>query len=82
MIVTLSSEGHIVIPKSIYEAMSLWPGMTFQIRQRDRDIVLEPVETDFTSLINALYGKYAQADILSSLEAEHKEEIVAETLLP
>jgi len=47
--------------------------MTFQIMQQENKIMLEPV--DYASLIDALYGKYAELDLLTALEAEHEGEL-------
>jgi AbrB family looped-hinge helix DNA binding protein len=79
MVVKLSSKGQLVIPQPIREAMGLRPGMTFQVTQQESVIVLEPV--DFVSPINALYGKYAEMDLVASLELEHREELAKEITL-
>jgi len=76
MTVKLSSKGQLVIPQSIREAMGLQPGMTFEITQQENKIVLQPV--DYVSPIDALYGKYAELDLLATLEAEHKRELIGD----
>jgi AbrB family looped-hinge helix DNA binding protein len=76
MVVKLSSKGQLVIPQPIREAMGLEPGATFNLRREGDVIILEPVE--HRSPIEVLYGKYGGADLLSGLEAEHKQELEAE----
>ncbi len=68
----LSSKGQVVIPKPIREALGLQTGTTFRVRLEERNIVLEPVQT---SPIAALCGKYPEADFLSELEREHRQEV-------
>jgi AbrB family looped-hinge helix DNA binding protein len=73
MLAKLSSKGHLVIPKSIRKALDLRPGTEMHIEIADRKIILEPVAQ--RSLIDSLYGKYADADLLTDLEAEHRQEL-------
>ena len=72
MSTTLSSKGQLVIPKAIRHALGLRPGTQFHIRVVKDKIILEPLTT---SPIAALYGRYAKADFLADLEAEHRQEI-------
>jgi antitoxin PrlF len=72
MLVRLSSKGQLVIPKTVREALGLGPGAQFRVWLREGKIVLEPVAT---SPLDALYGKYAGADLIADLEAEHQQEI-------
>ena len=78
MLVRLSSKGQLVIPKAIRQALDLKPGTRFQVRMREDQIILEPIQA---SGIDALYGKYADADLLHDLEAEHQQEIRDEEFL-
>jgi AbrB family looped-hinge helix DNA binding protein len=73
MVVKLSSKGQITIPKPIREALGLRPGTMFHISQQKNAILLEPVQP--TSPIDALYGKYAQSELLALLEEEHCQEL-------
>ena len=72
MVVRLSSKGQLVIPKSIREALRLKAGTRFDVRLQEGKIVLEPIET---SVVDALYGKYADVDFLADMEAEHQREV-------
>ena len=72
MLVTLSSKGRLVIPKSIREALGLRRGTRFRVQVDQGRIILEP-QMDFPA--NALYGKYADADFLTDLEEEHRWEV-------
>ena len=72
MLARLSSKGQLVIPKAIREALGLQTGTQFQVRVGDGTIVLEPISE---STIDLLYRKYAGADLIGELEAEHRQEI-------
>jgi antitoxin PrlF len=78
MLARLSSKGQLVIPKPIRQALGLRTGTQFHIRLDRGRIILEPVTT---SPVEALYGKYADADFLAELEAEHRQEIEDEAAL-
>jgi AbrB family looped-hinge helix DNA binding protein len=71
MLTTLSSKGQLIIPKPVRKALKLQAGDRFRIQVEQGKIILEPA----TSPIEALYGKYACADFLTDLEAEHQQEI-------
>ena len=68
MLTTLSSKGQLIIPKPIRQALKLQAGDRFHIQVEQGKIILEPA----TSPIEILYGKYARADLLTDLEAEHR----------
>ena len=72
MTVKLSSKGQLVIPKRIREALGLKKGTRFHVNVAEGKIILEP---ETTSPIDALYGKYADADLLTDLETEHRQEL-------
>ena len=73
MLAKLSSKGQLVIPKGIRRALGLAAGAQFHVRlDEDGKIVLEPI---LAAPIDALYGKYPDADFLIELESEHKKEI-------
>ena len=73
MVVILSSKGQLVIPKEIRRRLNLGPGSRFHIRlTEDGDIVLDPIPAD---ALDALWGKYAGADLLADLETEHQAEL-------
>jgi len=78
MLARLSSKGQLVIPKPIRQALGLRTGTQFHVRLDGGRIILEPVTT---SPVEALYGKYADADFLAELEAEHRQEIEDEAAL-
>lgn len=67
----LLSGGCLVIPASIYSALGVAPGVRFHIYVDAGRIILEPAST---SLVEDLYGKYADVDFLTALEAEHRSE--------
>jgi len=72
MLARISSKGQLVIPKSVRQALELRTGDQFDIQVRQGEIVLRPIGP---SAIDVLYGKYAHADLLADLEAEHQQEI-------
>lgn len=72
-VVQLSTKGQLVIPQHIRKSLNLRPGMGFHVSVEDNKIILSPVRGD--SAIDALYGRYADMDLLSLLEAEHQQEI-------
>ena len=76
MLTRLSSRGQLVIPKTIRQALGLRSGCQLRVRTDKGAIILEPVTV---SPIDALYGKYAQFDLLTDLEEEHKQELADET---
>lgn len=70
MLTRLSSKGQLVIPSAVRKALGLRAGTQFYIRVEEDKIILEPIKT---SAVEALYGKYPDADFLAELEAEHKQ---------
>ena len=78
MLVKLSSKGQLVIPKRIRETLGLRSGMQFHIQVDGRKVILEPVDG---SPADALYGRYAGADLLTELEEEHRREVSGEAPL-
>jgi AbrB family looped-hinge helix DNA binding protein len=78
MLAELSSKGQLVIPKPVRESLGLEQGTQLHLRLEAGKIILEPFGP---SPAEALYGKYADADFLSALEEEHREEIRNETAL-
>ncbi len=75
MLARLSSKGQVVIPKAIRQASGLRDGTQFYVRLDEGKIVLEPITT---SPLEALYGRYQDVDLLTALEAEHRQEIERE----
>lgn len=73
MLAKLSSKGQLVIPKAIRKALNLRPGTELHVEVVDHKIIIEPVAPH--SPINALYGKYTDADLLTDLETEHRQEL-------
>jgi AbrB family looped-hinge helix DNA binding protein len=73
MLVRISSKGQLVIPKAIRNALGLRAGTQLYIQISGRRITLEPV--GLSSPIDALYGKYPEADFLTDLEMEHRQEV-------
>ncbi len=72
MLARLSSKGQLVIPKAIRQALGLAAGARFHVQFKDGKIILEPL---LASPVDALYGKYAHANFLADMEAEHEREI-------
>lgn len=72
MLARLSSKGQLVIPKAVRQALGLRTGTRFHVHFKDGKIILEPLAT---SPVDALYGRYSDADFLADLEAEHQREI-------
>jgi AbrB family looped-hinge helix DNA binding protein len=72
MLLRLSSKGQVVIPKTIRESLRLRDGDQFRVRVIDGNIVLEPVAK---GLVEKLQGKYAEHNLLKTLEEEHRLEI-------
>jgi AbrB family looped-hinge helix DNA binding protein len=75
MLVQLSSKGQLVIPKPIREALNLQAGTQFHVQVDQDKIILEPIAP---SIVDALYGRYADEDLLEALEAEHRQELLNE----
>jgi AbrB family looped-hinge helix DNA binding protein len=69
-VVRLSAKGQLVIPKAIRKTLGLHPGAQLQLQLVERKIILEPIE--FLGPVDALYGKYTDADFLVDLEMEHQ----------
>jgi AbrB family looped-hinge helix DNA binding protein len=74
----LSSKGQLVIPKPVREALGLRQGMQLHVRVEAGRVILEPAGL---SSVEALYGKYADADLLTTLEEEHGQELRDEAAL-
>ncbi|MBN2394516.1 MAG: AbrB/MazE/SpoVT family DNA-binding domain-containing protein [Anaerolineae bacterium] len=72
MLARLSSKGQLVIPKSMREALGLRSGDQVHVMLERGKIILEP---QVVSVVDALYGKYADADFLAELEEEHRHEV-------
>lgn len=76
MYVKLSTQGRLIIPKPIREALGLQAGTCFEVRLTgEGEIILTPL---LDSPVDALYGKYANTDLLTDLEAEHRQETTGE----
>ena len=75
MLVQLSSKGQLVIPKPIREALNLQAGTQFHVQVDKDKIILEPITP---LIVDALYGRYADEDLLEALEAEHRQELLNE----
>jgi AbrB family looped-hinge helix DNA binding protein len=75
MFAKLSSKGQLVIPRQVRRALGLVPGMRLSVRVEDGRIVLEPVRS---GIADSLYGCYRDADLLGTLEAEHRAELAAD----
>ena len=78
MLAKLSSKGQLVIPKAVRQALGLRRGTQFHVRLNEDKIILEPMGM---SPIDALYGKYPDADFLTDLEAGHRQEISDEAAI-
>lgn len=76
MIVRLSTKGQLVIPSQIREALGLKPGMKFDVRIEGSEIIFVPLA--HRSPLDKLYGKYAGADLLAALQADHVLELEGE----
>ena len=72
MVVKLSSKGQLVIPKAVRRALNLDAGAEFDVRVAEGSIVLEPLRE---LPEDALYGIFADVDLLADLEAEHRQEV-------
>jgi len=59
----------LVIPEPIRDALRLEEGTRFHIQAAEGKIILEP---QTGSLIERLYGEFADADLLADLEEEHR----------
>jgi len=73
MVVTLSSKGQLVIPKSVREILGLENGAQLNLEFEGNRIVLEPFNED--EIIDLLYGMFSGEDFLSDLEEEHRLEL-------
>lgn len=75
MLARLSTKGQLVIPSVVRKALGLRTGTQFLLHLEEGKIILEPIKIP---LIETLYGKYPDADFLTDLEAEHRQEITGE----
>jgi len=78
MLAKLSSKGQLVIPKKVREKLNLRPGTQFHIQVDDEQIILKPL---VPSVIDSMYGKYADVDLVAELEQEHRQEIIREAAI-
>ncbi len=78
MLTRLSSKGQLVIPRAVRDALGLERGTEFHVRLEGERIVLEPVGP---ASADTLYGKYAGSELLTDLEAEHRQELDDEAAL-
>ena len=76
LLTKLSSDGQIIIPKAVSQALDLQPGAQFNVRLSGGNILLEPI---VDSSIETLYGKFADIDLLSTQEEEHRQELLNDT---
>lgn len=72
MLTKLSSKGQLVIPKFMREALGLQSGDRVYLMLERGKIILEP---QVVSAVDVLYGKYTDADFLSEMEEEHRQEL-------
>ncbi|MEJ5309137.1 MAG: AbrB/MazE/SpoVT family DNA-binding domain-containing protein [Anaerolineae bacterium] len=72
MLARLSSKGQLVIPKFMRDALGLQAGDQVHLMLERGKIILEP---QVITPVNALYGRYADADFLTELEEEHRQEV-------
>jgi AbrB family looped-hinge helix DNA binding protein len=72
MLARLSSKGQLVIPKFMREALGLRSGDQVYLMLERGKIILEP---QVVSAVDVLYGKYPDADFLTEMEEEHRQEI-------
>src|SRR5688572_6798381 len=78
LVVTLSSKGQLVIPKTIRRALALQPGAKFSVElNQEQQIVLHPLPepSDIHAIIESLHGALAGEPLLEMLEEEHRWEI-------
>jgi AbrB family looped-hinge helix DNA binding protein len=73
MVVRVSSKGQLVIPKSIRDAMGIKPGTEVRVEVEGERIILSPINAE--DPLDWLYGRFAETDLLSELEAEHEKEM-------
>jgi len=73
VLIRLSTNGRIVIPKEMRERLGLRPGAELSISLEGNRIVLE--RQNHRALLDSLYGRFDGVDFLTELEAEHREEL-------
>jgi AbrB family looped-hinge helix DNA binding protein len=73
MVVTLSSKGQLVIPKSVRETLGLKNGSQLNLAFEKGRIILEPFQED--DIIELLYGMFSGDNFLGELEEEHRLEL-------
>ena len=79
MLVKLSSKGQLVLPKSIRQELKVERDAMFHVSlTEDGKILLDPVKA---FVLDALWGKYADADFLTDLEYDHQLEIDRDSTL-
>ena len=73
--IRLSSKGQLVIPASIRKSMNLKTGTYLQIKRLDNEIILTPLKK---GVLDRLYGRFDEKNVLEEMEKEHAEEIAGE----
>ena len=80
MVVTLSSKGQLVIPKSVRKTLGLENGSQLNLEFDGDRIVLELFQED--EAIDLLYGMFSGEDFLGELEEEHRLELEGDRQWP
>ncbi len=79
MLAKVLAKGQLVIPEAMRKALGLKPGTQVDLQLVGGKIIIEPVGP--VSPVDALYGKYAESDFLTDLEAKHHDELTNERTL-
>lgn len=79
MVVRVSTKGQLVIPKPIREALGIKPGTEVRVAVEGKHIILSPINAE--DPLDWLYGRFADEDLLSELEAEHELEMSGDETL-
>ncbi len=79
MLVKLSTKGRVVIPIAIRQQLMLQSGSELEIRLVDRDIVIRPLRDNaaLCQAVDSLYGMFADADFMGTLQTVRQEELAA-----
>ena len=80
MVVKLSSRGPLVTPKDLRDGLMLHPSAELDIKLIDGQLVIRPLKDrrKAKEAASKLYSVFSDADLLTELENEHKQEIARE----
>lgn len=70
-LVRVSSKGQLVVPKEMRTALGIKAGSVVRVQRTRKGILMEPVTE---SMVERLYGKFSDEDLLKERDAERRRE--------